>query len=98
MSHTKGPWVEVTTAAFKPDDYEGLNIESPTENTVICELAGGLPLSEIEANARLIATAPELLIACKRLLRQYEIVAPKWMNVEAINNMKKTISKAEGKQ
>jgi len=39
-----------------------------TETKPICELSCSLPEEQVDANARLIAAAPELLRACKRAL------------------------------
>ena len=55
-------------------------------------------LAEQQANAHLISAAPDLLEACKRLLRQYEIAAPHYQNVEAVSVVKIAISKAEGRE
>lgn len=99
MNYTKGPWEKVITARFGPDDFEGLNIESPNENTVICELAGGLPLIEIESNAHLIASAPDLLEACKTTRNHIfnGHSSPHTTN-QILNILNKAIAKAEGRE
>jgi hypothetical protein len=40
------------------------------EDAIICSIGGDVP--EAEANARLIAAAPELLIALKQMVKQLE--------------------------
>jgi hypothetical protein len=54
MSHTKGPWTY--------EMYENFVVYG--QNDEICELREG----DQEANARLIAAAPDLLDACKYLI------------------------------
>ena len=64
-THTPGPWSVGRTSR---DDHEYLfGIEGPGEYSyIICDLCGdGYPEDVQEANARLIAAAPELLEALK---------------------------------
>ena len=80
--HTKGPW---RTEAYG-DEFEVIGF--PTwlcerhrirgEWTVasVDDLCGDHP-EEAEANARLIAAAPELLDACKRLLEELRLIRMK---------------------
>ena len=60
-NHTPGNWKMVVAPAFGPEDYEGITIESEDGSTIICDMAGGLPLIEIMGNAQLIEKAPKLL-------------------------------------
>jgi len=91
--HTPGPW----SWNHGPRDSEFDTITGP-KGFFICEIAISHP--ENEANARLIAAAPELLEALKigietmlngpeRILRQDE--------QEAIMKMRTAIAKAEGR-
>lgn len=57
MSHTHGPW-EVFNS------HSGIYILDSAEQGAICKIEWCL---EAEANARLIAAAPELLAALKRM-------------------------------
>ena len=67
-NHTGGDWEIVISPKFGPEDFEGLQIESPNTGTIICEIAGGLPLIETIGNARLIQKAPNLLDCLKDAL------------------------------
>ena len=64
MAHTPGPWSAKRTAVFAPDCY------APHEKQKVAEcfrhLEGGFmcaTIDEAEANARLIAAAPDLIDA-----------------------------------
>jgi hypothetical protein len=67
-NHTPGDWEMVVAPAFGPEDYEGITIESPSTGTIICDMAGGLPLIETLANAQLIEKAPKMLDILKRII------------------------------
>lgn len=90
MSHTPGPWEiqylgngesEVLANGPDRDDVAG-----------ICIVAGGLGSSiedacdyESQANARLIAAAPELLAALEDLLDQLDSIGiPDWHGAEGL--------------
>ena len=72
MEHTPGPWRQVghTIWAGEPN----------TTNGPIAE-ASGTTSEEVEANARLIAAAPELLSACEEAL----ITTTERCKIERIN-------------
>ena len=57
--HTPGPWKAIAAAV-----YAG----RPLSTVVVSGDHGRLSADEAEANARLIAAAPELLEACKQML------------------------------
>ncbi len=61
MKHTNATW-----------QIEGFDIMS--DDTVIASVneMAELPFDEIQYNALLIAAAPDLLVALKRLMREYE--------------------------
>lgn len=80
MNHTSGDWEMVVAPKFGPEDYEGITIESPDTETIICEIAGGLPLIEILGNAKLIEKAPKMLEALKELIDAQPETSPIWDN------------------
>jgi hypothetical protein len=66
--HTDGPW-------RVKRDSDGIMVESEDE-WPIAKLLNNLPdnaewVAEVEANAHLIAAAPALLVACKRVLSNH---------------------------
>lgn len=88
--HTPGPW------AFNPS--------GPTTGAAIMgpdgELIGsafGRPISKSQANARLMASAPELLEACKMSLRFLEAAYPLIKDRSDFEApLKSVIAKAQG--
>jgi len=75
MKHTPGPWKEERChAANIVDVYDGHIIREgdgwriPNGINLICTVAHVGTAQATNANARLIAAAPELLEACKRAL------------------------------
>jgi hypothetical protein len=100
--HTPGPWrVYPTTELVDARGTEGVtgyNIESES-----CEIVGveGIEFwkENAEANARLIAAAPELLEALTSLLSEAEAFASAiraYANSEAIAAARAAIAKAKG--
>ena len=102
--HTPGPWeINKMTATYK------IPIYGP-HDTWICSMDAGIDAHTAQANARLIAAAPDLLEACKNLLRQFErfakitvdqCVLPEYLeNVfrkwPEVTNAEGAIAKAEG--
>jgi hypothetical protein len=68
--YTKGTWFMNTTKKFI--DNKGLAI-TDEKNRLICEVShdlSELSLKEYEANAKLIAAAPELFESCMSLISQ----------------------------
>lgn len=70
MEHTQGKW-NAETDIF---DKKGQWIVGNKIRVIatISSAAGLLPPKEVEANARLIATAPELLAACEKAHYVYD--------------------------
>ena len=72
VNHTPGPWV----AVYHPDKALGSDVSTLQHGIKIAECGipgkGRYPRKpeEIIANARLIAAAPELLAALKRIVRE----------------------------
>tara|TARA_Y100000310_G_scaffold98115_1_gene95802 strand:+ start:1683 stop:1967 length:285 start_codon:yes stop_codon:yes gene_type:complete len=94
MKQTKGKWTAFT------DNTNGFGITNG--NTVIA-IAGEVDLKENEANANLIASAPEMLKALKGVnqcldnqFQHKDELIPAWI-VDAYEIIEETIAKAEGK-
>jgi len=62
MSYTKGKWYKTRSESRLGVPEIFVRVENDTESEDICCLIG---CPDIEANARLIAAAPDLLYACK---------------------------------
>lgn len=86
--HTKGPWIWVKDSLMQCD---GDNYSPIRENRVICQLSSESKLNT--ENARLIASAPELLEQVKYALKfcRDEGIDPTWECA-----LEKVIAKAEG--
>jgi hypothetical protein len=80
--HTPGPWVIVDAAdgaveSIRVEEWKRNNLMGDFRGSIICDLSashGGRPhaYKEAEANARLIAAAPELLAENQRLREALE--------------------------
>lgn len=94
MSHTPGPWEIGHQAKVAVYGYEDLGGEYSHHRTCVahCNHTGDVPAGVDEANARLIAAAPELLAACKLALGAFE-------RNDCINwdSLARAIAKAEGR-
>ena len=107
-----GPWNTVENKQGNPHYYQWW-IESDTRKLMalleVPYLAKGVghsvatkaehrkTLKEVEANAHLIVAAPDLLKACKRLLRLHRDTAkPSLEGLEATNEADAAIAKAKG--
>lgn len=96
VSHTPGPW-NATTNDHSNDAYYGFKQIISENGWYICDVAGNaglsaLPTTEAEANAKLIASAPELLEALKGLTAyfKYMVKDPHFKEyVDAVNAIKK---------
>jgi len=69
---TPGPWVVAGT------DLDGWRVDHPDGNqTVVCKVRGRVtgPPGEEKENARLIASAPDLLAACKDAAVSMDLIA-----------------------
>lgn len=99
--HTPGPW-------WVDEPLEDGGTEPIVANAqwVICEVADGIDEDgAMEANARLIAAAPDLLAALENLTPILEAAEsnasgnPEWKWVSSrINTARAAIAKAEGRQ
>lgn len=86
VKHTKGPWIEIT-------DNENYDIIGK-DGTMICSINTSLVKEKWEANARLIASAPELLEACKDALADW--TQDRYMDENTLAHLRNAISKAQG--
>ena len=87
-SHTPGPW-----EAFA--SHAGLYVIDSAEQGAICKIEWCL---EDEANARLIASAPEMLVALKRLCAKFGVDDDGWpRDGTEWREARDTIAKAEGR-
>ena len=69
MPHTPGPWLEFNANGSRILSSWRVRRDHPSAKSTICTLNNTLPATEELANARLIAAAPELLEACRLLMR-----------------------------
>lgn len=83
VKHTQGPWVVETWRDVGNETVYGI---------VGAEKAGP---EEAQANARLIAAAPDLLEAAKEALAIFEFL-PQTTNGPVANQLRAAITKAEG--
>jgi len=78
-AHTPGPWRVAEACATKYQQTSMRRIRSEKEGMehgAVCEVYGIADGSEAAANARLIASAPELLGALERLHRWTQAASP----------------------
>lgn len=87
--HTPGPWT------YDEDASEILSGSEASGWIWIADVAHSVPTGETQANARLIASAPDLLRACKMVAD----MAVSWeaLTPGDISEVKAAITKAEGK-
>jgi len=95
-AHTPGPWT-IHESAFSSSLVKELHIGTPTR-TAACvydDCAAGISVrSEVEANARLIAAAPELLAALEALCEDKYLADP--INADRMRAARAAIAKAKG--
>jgi hypothetical protein len=92
-THTPGPWKTVLSASTRAVTTAN---EAPKQAT-ICRLfteCVAFEPGEFEANAQIIAAAPELLQALKELCADKYLADP--INADRMKNARAAISKAEG--
>lgn len=100
--HTPWPW-KVGHQDI-PTNWQGVHIMATGDHKGVIGMAYACCADNLEANARLIAAAPELLAACKALHthpsmeNKQDIDAEHFIiDKQALQNIKQAINKAEGK-
>ena len=74
MSHTKGPWsmreryIEILDSTVTMDVFA---VTANRAEDTVCEIP--MDASNAEANARLIAAAPDLLEACRHMIMEWRL-------------------------
>jgi hypothetical protein len=93
--HTPGPWVARQSA------HGPIDIFDSQERDVVTVYGGGVPSEHKQANARLIAAAPELLDALKAMdaaiCEGFETQAGRMAGRKALIAARAAIAKAEGR-
>lgn len=102
--HTPGPWVVDTTVACGPYNIITGNLDWPQSKIIVCSFhdwrrADKVGRPTLEADARLISAAPDLLAACVGMLSAWD--SPRNLNrVEALckelDAMESAVAKARG--
>lgn len=100
---TPGPWIydihEHSFYIFAKADM-GMVADGDPDAPGIARMRGmgrGADAEEQEANARLIATAPDLLEACEEMLRRGGSSRSEWCPTETYRKMEAAIAKAKGR-
>lgn len=91
-THTPAPWRFVLNAAFS-DGQPSASVW--IEAGEYRSLATLIPVAEVEANARLIAAAPDLLAACEKFVESFKSLQREKCDV-AHRMAVEAIAKAEG--
>ncbi len=103
--YTPGPWQAVASQPVRCTQCYSIRADPPlgpgrliaTTRTYTASPTTGQYPPEHEANARLLAAAPELLAALKRLLRETSY-GTQPCDSQTINSARAAIAKAEGKR
>ncbi|MQY48226.1 hypothetical protein GAO09_19515 [Rhizobiales bacterium RZME27] len=109
VKHTPGPWKVFNSTDVFPDD----NDREGERQIADCAMSHAMPFSEEQANALLIAAAPEFLLAAKKLIGAFDDLKSKTTlerivtgrsdaelrkaSDEAISELRAAIAKAEGR-
>lgn len=92
-THTPGPWTVVrngdSNALIRYSDGENASYIAQCNDLQLCPEHG-----TVEANARLIAAAPDLLAALEELLADKYLADP--INADRMANARAAIAKAKG--
>lgn len=97
--HTPGPWQWWDKKGGRPPGYDLAKLHGPNGKSIISNMYGGEGLKALgktstdEANARLIAAAPELYAALNEIL-----LDPMDPDGEKFDRATRAIAKAEGRE
>jgi len=101
VTHTPGPWTAKPFAVMDAEKTQGIGIY--VGDDCLCDLvyAQGWSEKQVQANARLIAAAPELLAALKLLLNRASVLDQSathdgLQNIDALVAARMAIEKAMG--
>ena len=93
--HTPGPWLNGGSA--KDGEFTNWFVSAPPNCIAVCPERDG----SSEANARLIAAAPELLAACREVAEWHDLVKQNYPDMagllRGLEAGAKAIAKAEGR-
>lgn len=104
MKHTPGPWKHYRRSSTDPDELHRFFIGQPEGNNhIIANTVKEYESIDDEANARLIAAAPDLLDALERLFEHTAMIHNGWGEIDntkeansAIRDARAAIAKAKG--
>ena len=100
--HTPGPWIACGWKSLTVN--AGPEGRFSEQSTIVLmpgarherEITSGTQLQEMQANARLIAAAPELLAALEDLLNEYQGFREPYRNEAMCEHARAAIAKATG--
>ena len=97
-AHTPGPWADDKAAHDAP--YQDIDIKAGSHRTVCTIWIDDAPVhdfnAEQNANARLIAAAPDLLEALEDLIRNHKENKGEGLGIGPLMKAKAAIAKAKG--
>lgn len=102
-AHTRGPWRVGNLASYDGctgQPYRNIWAGEDEDATVVARAirSEGAMSNDVDADAHLIAAAPDLLEACKQWISERENPVPCWvMKQDAERKMRSAIAKAEAK-
>lgn len=102
MSHTPGPWIAVPNPADEAGYDTPWTIESASEWWFVANIVGGLPEEQADANAALIAAAPDLLETARKtreaLVAYFDGLGDcePWIGRDVLSALETVIAKASG--
>ena len=91
--HTNGPWL-ITTI----DGDDCLMVGGGDGSDVVADIRTDRPEDEVEANAHLIASAPEMLEALRALIEYHEEVPEGGLLLYEAKKVRQAIAHAEGRE